>query len=59
MRQELEQEVDDVDKKQNLAELTPEKISVSNEPTTLVPRLIFRDWASASATSLKEAWNAV
>ena len=60
MRLELEQEVDDIDEKEDL--MLVRRIihrEATVELTTLVPRLILRDWASASFGSLKEAWKAV
>lgn len=60
VRLQLEQKVDDVDEKEDL---TPVRRIIYREAaaelTTLVPRLILRDWASASFVSLKEAWKAV
>lgn len=64
MRLELEKQVDDIDQEQDLSST----ISTLFRSlwgirllrlTTLVPRLILSDWASASVVSLKDQWNAV
>ena len=56
MRLELEEKIQAVDEQENLPRVSMVKaVTAKEQLTTLVPRLIFRDWASANAVSVNDA----